>query len=159
NRLAKLYDALETGEFQRQELAPRIRALLQKKEELQQARAEAEEATQRHALQLAEPRAVKSYVADLKEFLEGSGIVERKAFLKSFVDRIEVDKVEATVVYTLPILPDTPNGGREAVGVLPFVNDGPPLKVTQAYKSRMPSAPRASGRGVFFARGWCWLQQ
>jgi hypothetical protein len=46
---------------------------------------------------------MKSHVKDLIEFLEGSGIVERKAFLKSFVDRIEVDKVEATVVYTTHI--------------------------------------------------------
>ena len=53
--------------------------------------------------------------------------MERKAFLKSFVDRVEVDKAEATVVYTLPILPDTSNGGGEAVGVLPCVSDGPPL--------------------------------
>lgn len=42
-------------------------------------------------------------------------------------NRIEVNKVEATVVYALPIIPDTPNGGREAVGVLPFVSDTPPF--------------------------------
>ncbi len=125
NRLAKLYDALETGDFQRQELAPRIRVLLQKKEDLQQAKAEAEEVVGRHALHLGEPDAVKRYARDLREFIESAGIVERKAFLKSFVDRIEVDKTDATVVYTLPILPDTANGEREAVGVLPFINDGP----------------------------------
>ncbi len=39
NRLGKLYDALETGEFKGGELAPRIKALFQKKEELQQAKA------------------------------------------------------------------------------------------------------------------------
>jgi hypothetical protein len=59
--------------------------------------------------------------------LEGSGIVERKAFLKSLMDRIEVDKVETPIVYAPPILPDTTNGGREAVGVLPFGNGGPPF--------------------------------
>ncbi len=44
SRLGKLYDALETGEFKGGELAPRIQALFQKKEELQQAKADAEEA-------------------------------------------------------------------------------------------------------------------
>ena len=40
SRLGKLYDALETGEFKGGELAPRIKVLFGKKEELQQARAE-----------------------------------------------------------------------------------------------------------------------
>ena len=43
SRLGKLYDALETGEFKTSDLAPRIRALMQKKEELQQAKADIEE--------------------------------------------------------------------------------------------------------------------
>ena len=36
NRLSKLYDAIETGEFKGGELAPRIKVLSQKKEELLQ---------------------------------------------------------------------------------------------------------------------------
>ncbi len=43
SRLSKLYDAIETGEFKGGELAPRIKALSQKKEELLQAKAEVEE--------------------------------------------------------------------------------------------------------------------
>ena len=42
NRLSKLYEVLETGEFRSEELAPRIRALLRRKEELQQAKYERE---------------------------------------------------------------------------------------------------------------------
>ena len=34
SRLGKLYDALETGEFKRGELAPRIQTLFEKKEQL-----------------------------------------------------------------------------------------------------------------------------
>ena len=37
SRLSKLYDAIETGEFKGGELAPRIKVLSQKKEELLQA--------------------------------------------------------------------------------------------------------------------------
>jgi len=43
SRLGKLYNAIETGEFKGGELAPRIKALSQKKEELLQAKADAEE--------------------------------------------------------------------------------------------------------------------
>lgn len=103
-------------------------ALLQGKD-LQAVKAEAEDAIKRESRQLGEPDAIRRYAKDLRDFIESSGIVERKAFLKSFVDRIEVDKADVTVVYTLPIMPDAPNGGREAVGVLRFINDGPPTSI------------------------------
>ncbi|MFQ5875735.1 MAG: recombinase family protein, partial [Dehalococcoidia bacterium] len=125
-RLTKLYDALETGEFQGGELAPRIKALFQKKDELLQARTEAEEALRQNTVQLADPRVVRDYVNDLRDFLANSGIVERKAFLRSFVERVEVDGSQVTVVYTIPMLPDKPPTDTEAVGVLPFVRDGVP---------------------------------
>jgi hypothetical protein len=126
SRLGKLYDALETGEFKGGELAPRIKALFEKKEQLQQAKAEAEEALKCQKIELADPAVVKEYVQDLKKLLEESSIVEQKVFLKSFVDRIEVDDSEMKVVYTIPIPPD--NAPAETVGVLPFVHDGPPLR-------------------------------
>jgi len=124
SRLGKLYDALETGEFKGGELAPRIKVLFEKKEQLQQAKAEAEEALKCQKIELADPAVVREYVQDLKSLLEESSIVEQKVFLKSFVDRIEVDDSEMKVVYTIPISPDNPL--TEAVGVLPFVHNGPP---------------------------------
>ena len=125
NRLGKLYDALETGEFKGGELAPRIKALFEKKEQLQQAKAEAEEALRYRTIELANPEVVREYVRDLKTLLEESSIVEQKAFLKSFVERIEVDDSEMKVIYTIPMPPD--NSPAETVGVLPFVHNGPPL--------------------------------
>lgn len=124
-RLAKLYDALETGEFKGGELAPRIKALFEKKEQLQQAKIEAEEALKHHAIELASPAVVQEYVQNLKTLLEESSIVSQKAFLRSFVERIEVDDTNAKVIYTMPMPPDSPP--TEMVGVLPIVPDGPPL--------------------------------
>jgi hypothetical protein len=126
SRLGKLYDAIETGEFRGGELSPRIKALFQKREELQQAKVEAEEALRYQTIELADPKVVREYVEDLKTLLEESSIIEQKAFLKSFVDRIEVGDSEAKVVYTIPMLPD--KSPSEAVGVLPFVHNSPPLK-------------------------------
>ncbi len=124
SRLGKLYDALETGEFKGGELAPRIKALFEKKEQLQQAKAESEEALRYHTIELADPEVVREYVQDLKALLEESSIVEQKAFLRSFIERIEVDDAEMKVIYTMPMPPDNPP--EETVGVLPFVHDGPP---------------------------------
>lgn len=67
---------------------------------------------------------MQEYVQDLKALLEESSIVEQKAFLKSFVERIEVDDSEMKVIYTIPIPPDNPP--TETVGVLPIVHNGPP---------------------------------
>jgi len=124
SRLGKLYDALETGEFKGGELAPRIKALFEKKEQLQQARVAAEEALKYQTVELADPAVVQEYVQDLKVLLEESSIVEQKVFLRSFVERIEVDDSEMKVVYTIPIPPDNPP--TETVGVLPFVHNRPP---------------------------------
>ncbi len=123
-RLAKLYDALETGEFKGGELAPRIKALFNKKEELQQAKIEAEEALKYHTIELGNRAVVHEYVQDLRTLLEESSIVSQKVFLRSFVDRIEVDDTNAKVIYTMPMPPDNPPA--DMVGVLPIVPDGPP---------------------------------
>jgi len=54
SRLGKLYDALETGEFKDGDLAPRIKTLFEKKEQLQQAKVAAEEALKYQTIELAD---------------------------------------------------------------------------------------------------------
>ena len=122
NRLSKLYDALETGEFNGGELAPRVKALSQKKEELLQAKADAEEILRYKSVDMADPQVVKDYADDLRSLLAKSSIAEQRNFLKSFVERIEVDESEAKVYYTIPMPPYSVS--EETVGVLPFVHLG-----------------------------------
>jgi len=122
SRLGKLYDALETGEFKGGELASRIQALFQKKEELQQAKADAEEALRYQAVDMADPLVVRDYVDDLRGLLERSSIIEQRGFLKSFVDRIEVGDSEVNMYYTIPMPPSSLP--EESVGVIPFVHHG-----------------------------------
>ena len=122
SRLSKLYDALETGEFKGGELAPRIQAIFQKKEEMEQAKAESEEILRSQAVDLADKRVVLEYVEDLKDLLEKSSIIEQRVFLKSFVDKIEVSDSEVSLYYTIPMPPSSlPD---ETVGVIPFVHHG-----------------------------------
>lgn len=122
SRLSKLYDAIEAGEFKGGELAPRIKALSQKKEELLQAKAGAEEILRYKSVDMADPQVVQEYADDLRGLLAKSSITEQRSFLKSFVERIEVDESEAKVYYTIPMPPHSVS--EETVGVLPFVHHG-----------------------------------
>ncbi|MFQ5875291.1 MAG: recombinase family protein [Dehalococcoidia bacterium] len=155
-RLTKLYDALETGEFQGGELSPRIKAMYSKKEEFLRSKVAAEEALRRNTIELADPRVVKAYVQDLRRLLEGSSIIERKPFLRSFVKSIEVGDSEVEVVYSMPMRPD--QGPSEALGVLPFVHDGPPQGIRTELRSCHREEPGAwPGRVICSAgnTGYC----
>jgi len=61
--------------------------------------------------------AVHSYVMDLQNILDESEVAQRKAFLRSFVKKIVVEKEKVKLYYNLPVPPD----GRkmDTVGVLP----------------------------------------
>jgi site-specific DNA recombinase len=126
NRLAKLYEALETGEFRSADLAPRIRALAERKDELEKARADLEEALQTRTADIVNPQVLGDSVADLRVLLEQSSIVKQKTFLRSFVKKIEVSDSDVKIIYTLPVLP----GGKPAeVGVLPSVQNGSAYRI------------------------------
>lgn len=97
-------------------------ALSQKKEELLQAKTDAEEMLRYKSVDMADPQVVKDYADDLRNLLGKSSIIEQRSFLKSFVERIEVDESEAKVYYTIPMPPYSVS--EETVGVLPFVHHG-----------------------------------
>ena len=124
NRLENLYGALETGGFRRADLAPRIAALLGKKEHLQQARAEAEDTLRGCSQDILNPQTVRAYVDDLRGLLERSSLMEQRGFLKSFVEGIEVGDSELRVLYAIPVPPVSSR--EETVGVLPFAPHGEP---------------------------------
>ena len=65
---------------------------------------------------------VKSYTRDLKSLLVESDITERKAFLRSFIKRIEINKDEAIARYHLPLPSD--ENRKVSAGVLPIVTHG-----------------------------------
>jgi hypothetical protein len=61
---------------------------------------------------------VRSYVMDLRKLLDESEVAQRKAFLRSFIKKIVVDKDIVKLYYHVPVPPD---GRRmETVGVLPI---------------------------------------
>ena len=120
-RLSRLYDALETGNLSLDDLAPRIKELRTRQNELSKARLqlEAEEITQ--GIKHVDAETIKSYARDLKSLLEEADIAESKAFLRSFVKRIEINKSQVVIHYNLPVPYE---GETQAVGVLPMVTPG-----------------------------------
>jgi len=45
---------------------------------------------------------VQAYAADLRNILEESDFTDRKAFLRSFIKKIVVEREQVTVTYKLP---------------------------------------------------------
>ena len=55
--------------------------------------------------ELADANTVTGYVSELRDFLSESPLAERKSFVKSFVKEVRVTGDEATLAYTIPMLP------------------------------------------------------
>ena len=83
---------------------------------------EIEEILHYENVDMADSQVVHEYADDLRSLLAKSSITEQRSFLKSFVERIEVDESEAKVYYTIPMPPYSVS--EETVGVLPFVHHG-----------------------------------
>ena len=123
NRLSRMYDALETGKLILDDLAPRIRELRLRQDELSQTRLQLVAENSARGIRPVDAPTVKSYAEDLKNLLEEAEITESKAFLRSFIKRVEINKSEAVIHYSLPM----PQGDQDQlVGVLPMVTSGGP---------------------------------
>jgi site-specific DNA recombinase len=121
-RLSKLYDALETEKLSLDDLAPRIKELRARHGELSKARllVEAERITR--VVKHVDAEIVKGYARDLERLLGEADILESKAFLRSFIKRIEIDGGSAKIHYVLPMPPD--GRMKESLEVLPMVTLG-----------------------------------
>ena len=89
----------------------------------------------------------KAYTEDLRRLLDEARVAESKAFLRSFIKRIEIDEGSAKVHYIVPVPPG--GGGGEPVGVLPMVNLGGPNKtfakpIETFFELSIVSAPSTS---------------
>jgi len=121
SRLDRLYDFVETKAIEPVRMAKRIAEVQDRVNEMRKARFEVEEDIRRRRLEPLDPEVVVEYVNDLKKFLESSNIFERRAFLATFIESLEVDDGEITFNYGLP-----PDGAKqETVSVLGIVHLAP----------------------------------
>jgi site-specific DNA recombinase len=119
HRLERLYDAIETGKVNLNELVPRIRELQSRQEQLQLRRIEIENQMSDRRVELADLETISGYVEDLHELLKEGSLAERRSFIRSFVKEIRVTGNEAVLSYSIPLLPEKVAIGKE--GVLPTV--------------------------------------
>ncbi len=119
-RLERLYDAVETGNIQLSDLATMIHELKEKHAKLLENKARLESRIAQRRLELASPEVVSRFVRDMRKVLETSELTEKRAFIRSFVDDIQVIGDQAVLYYKAPL-----NGLiEEKIGVLPIVQYG-----------------------------------
>ena len=121
-RLARLYDALETGKIELEDLSPRIKELKARQEVLEKNRAKIEEEISTKGGEQMDVTLIQKRARDLRKLLVESDLTERKGFLRSFVKRLETDGKTVTVRYKLPLVQGT--NGWDDVAVLPIDNLG-----------------------------------
>jgi predicted DNA-binding protein (UPF0278 family) len=104
NFIRKFLQLIETGALEITDLAPRLRELNTEKEtlsaELAQLNAKTPETID---FQKPSKETVTAYVEDLRETLNNGSIMHQKAFLGSFIRRININDSEAEIEYTCPI--------------------------------------------------------
>ncbi|MDD5644713.1 MAG: recombinase family protein [bacterium] len=120
----KLYNSLETGKLDVDDLAPRIKEIKAQIDTLETKRNEVIEEIQAPSSLPFNAKNLKDYVQDLADLLSKGSIVEQKSFLRSFIERIVVNHPEAEVFYNIPIIN---NKGRTSKSeVLPMLQIGSP---------------------------------
>jgi len=125
-KLGKLYNSLETGKLDVDDLAPRIKELKAQIDTLETKRIEIIEEMQTPKSLPFNLKTLKTYAHDLADLLNKGSIVEQKSFLRSFIERIVVNHPEAEVFYNIPIIN---NKGRTSKSeVLPMLQIGSPRK-------------------------------
>ena len=121
-RLQRVYDAIETGKISLDDLAPRIRELRERQLKLQTRKEELLSLISGQKSEVASMEEIAECTQDLRKLLEESSLVERKAFIKSFVTEVRVTGNEVLLTYMLPMLPNRVT--EEKLPVLSIVHYG-----------------------------------
>ena len=123
-RLDKLYGHLETGKFDADDLAPRIKTLKSEVTMLESKKDEIIAGTEEPKAFPFDLNSLKEYVNDLMALLKNGTILEQKAFLRSFITRITVNQPKIEIEYNLPIIKEKTN--ERSNEVLAIDNIGSP---------------------------------
>jgi site-specific DNA recombinase len=121
-RLGKLYNSLETGKLDIDDLAPRIKELKAQINILEKKRIDVDEETSSPSSIPFKMNMLKHYIEDLTTLLIKGTIVEQKSFLRSFIKRIVVNHPDVRIDYNIPII--NKKGRTSETEVLPIVKNG-----------------------------------
>ncbi len=104
------------------DVAPRIKSLREQRDALLKSRVLVEAELVAQDAEPVDGAAVKAYAEDLAQLLNEAEATERKAFLRSFVRRVEIEATEVTMRYVLPMPND--EGRRLETEALPTARSG-----------------------------------
>lgn len=124
-RLERLYDALETGKLQLDDLAPRIHALREEEAMVRRVYAEASQAADAGHTARADRELVIAHLSDLRGLIHEGTSSDRRMILRSFVKAVVKTGKAIRIEYTLPFPPENASA-QEKEGVLSTVNVGGP---------------------------------
>ncbi|MFC1869776.1 hypothetical protein ACFLYE_00725 [Chloroflexota bacterium] len=106
HRLEHLYDAIETGKLDLDDVVIRIRELRSRQDKLQARRMEIESQMSDRKVELADLESITECVDNLRGLLTEGSILERRAFIRGFVKGLKVTGNEAVLNSTMPVIPD-----------------------------------------------------
>ncbi len=98
--------------------------LRERQEKLQSRKEELRMLIMGRKTEVATPQEVAACAADLRNLLEEGSLVERKAFVRSFVNEVKVTGREVLLSYTVPMMPTKIT--EEKIPVLDIVHHGGP---------------------------------
>ena len=136
-RLLRHYTALETGKLDFDDLAPRIKDLREEQNKLQKARDEVLAGLEDSKPRELNKEEVIRYVQDFKVLLSKGKLVEQKAFLRSFIKRIDFDPTRVAIEYTVPMPAEKDRTSeREVLSIEQIGSAGRTRTYDQAVNSR-----------------------
>ena len=101
--------SLETGKVDIDDLAPRLKELRAEQRALVGKRGKLASEMAQAPYPPLDGVSMNDYVSDLKKLLLSPSFSERKVFLGSFISKVEFDKTQVGIEYTMPL----PLGGGE----------------------------------------------
>ena len=117
NRLARIWNAIETTDIEMSQASDRIKEHWERKEKLEVAAEEARALLKDRRQFLDSADTIATFAEEMGEFLNNSELTETRAFVHSFVKKVEVKPGKATIVYTIPTPDDSPMGGADTAEV------------------------------------------
>ena len=103
HKLLKYYVAFEKGTMNDEHVAPRIRDLRLKQMKLQQAKDELQIDLEENESAELDAELVLDYVQDLRALLSNGTLMQQKAFLRSFIRKINFEPDRVAIDYTIPM--------------------------------------------------------
>ena len=116
-RLGRIWQVIETTDIEVADASERIREHLEHEEKLEVAAGEARVLLSERRRFLDSADTIATVAADMSEFLRTSELTETRAFVHSFVKKIEVKPGKATIIYAIPTPDDSPMGGADTAEV------------------------------------------